>query len=347
MLQDYARNHILFGLVPAFFIAGAITTGIRKETVSRYFSSSKKIVPYAVASVSGVLLTVCSCTVLPMFSGIYKRGAGLGPAVAFLYSGPAINVLAIVLSFKVLGTQMGAARAVGSILFSILIGILMHLIYRGDDINRADDTGFNTAEQVPGQKPLHRTVLFLMVLILIMLCLGISSALGSVCRYKWLFAALLAAVLVTMLIRWYDAGERVAWVKSSLSFIEQIVPLLLAGILLSGFLLGRPGHDGVIPSEWIESMVGGNSIRANIIASFIGALMYFCTLVEIPVVQGLIGSGMGKGPALSLLLAGPALSLPNMLVVMKIMGIKKTMTYVFLVVVLAALSGVFFGRLAG
>lgn len=140
-------------------------------------------------------------------------------------------------------------------------------------------------------------------------------------------------------------GELGDWFEQSWSFAKQILPLLLIGVLIAGFLLGRPGHEGVIPSEWISAAVGGNSLQANLFASVFGAFMYFATLTEIPILQGLLGNGMGQGPALALLLAGPALSLPNMLVIRSIIGTKKTIIFVSLVVVMSTISGMIFGTI--
>lgn len=352
MLQEYAREHVLFCLIPAFFIAGAIANFISQGAVIKYFGSgAKKWVAYTVASVSGTILAVCSCTVLPLFAGIYKKGAGLGPAVAFLYSGPAINVLAIILTARVLGWQLGLARAIGAVLFAIVIGLIMAAIYRKEEVNRTK--GNMAADQEELGRSGAQNLLYFITLVLIL----IFAAWGkpeqdvgffmAVFNVKWYLTAALLVLLTFIQIRWFKSVERVTWVQSSWDFAKQILPLLFAGVLVAGLLMGRPGMDaGLIPSQYVSAVVGGNSLAANFIASIIGAFMYFATLTEIPIIQGLVGSGMGQGPALALLLAGPALSLPNMLVIRSVMGTKKTMVFVALVVVFATISGMIYGYIA-
>lgn len=354
-------------------------------------SGASPWIAYPVASVSGTILAVCSCTVLPLFGGIYRRGAGLGPATAFLYSGPAINVLAIILTARVLGVEMGVARAVGAVLFSVVIGMAMHLLFRervdaaASAPAAAGDTG------APDGRPLWQTAFTFAVLvgILVFANWGAPSGTGgffeAVYSAKWIITGVLSATLAILLVRWLrvawgrvlvaslpvlplavafpghpvlpfsagvlglsavtstDRGEAREWFAASWEFAKQILPLLLFGVLVSGVLLGRPGHEGLIPSEWVASAVGGNSVGANLFASVVGAFMYFATLTEVPILQGLLGSGMGKGPALALLLAGPALSLPSMLVIRSILGTRKTAVYVMLVVVMATLSGLIYG----
>lgn len=352
MLGDYARQHVLLCLVPAMFIAGAITVFLNQQSVMRYLGpDAKKPVAYGVAAVSGAILAVCSCTVLPLFKGIYKKGAGLGPAVAFLYSGPAINILAIVLSAKVFGIRLGAARAVGAVLFSVIIGLLMALIFRKDDLKRAADARlFAAPDEKPPRNLLQMSVyMFSMVGILVFAnwasSKGGSGAWDLIYREKWWITGAFALLLAFTLIRWFKKEELGTWVVATRDFSIQILPLLFAGVLVSGFLLGRPGNEALIPSRWITGLLGGNSILANFIASIGGALMYFATLTEVPIVQGLLGAGMGQGPALALLLAGPSLSLPSILVISGELGWAKTLVYVGLVVVLSTGAGMLFGAL--
>lgn len=392
LTQWYAREHVLLCLIPAFFIAGAIGAFVRQESVIRYLGPrAHKSLAYGVASISGSVLAVCSCTVLPLFAGIYRMGAGLGPATAFLYSGPAINVLAIILTARVLGIELGIARAVGAVVFSVVIGLSMQLIFRKEELHR--QTTMSDLPEIGPQRPLWHTVVFfgLQVAILIFATwseadnqVGFWSAIGHA---KWYLTSAAAIGLGVVLIRWLratawkvavgsvvvvvmvivahqqplipfavglaalawitatDPGESGEWFEQSWGFAKQIMPLLLAGVLVAGFLLGRPGEEALIPSHWIASVVGGNGLGANLFAAVIGAFMYFATLTEVPILQGLIGSGMGKGPALALLLAGPALSLPSMLVIGQILGVRKTIVYVTLVVVMSALSGLVFGAL--
>lgn len=348
LLQDYARQHVILCLIPAFFIAGAISVFVSQASVIKYFGpQARKLLAYSVASVSGSILAVCSCTVLPLFAGIYTRGAGIGPATAFLYSGPAINVLAIILTAKVLGARLGVARAVGAVAFSIAIGLLMHLIFGRE--RQAAREGFATVPDAPGERPLAKTGAYfaVMVAILVFINWGKSDPALAVWyfiyRIKWLLGAVLALVLAWMLVRWFRKDELRDWTFSTWVFAKQIFPLLFAGVLVSGFLLGRPGHEGIVPSRWVEHLVGGNSLGANLFAAVAGALMYFATLTEVPILQGLIGAGMGQGPALTLLLAGPALSLPSMLVIRQVMGTRRALVYIALVVVMSTIAGMIFG----
>jgi len=354
MLQEYAREHVLTCLIPAFFIAGAIAVFVSQASVLKYFgATANKILSYSVASVSGTVLAVCSCTVLPLFAGIYMRGAGIGPATAFLYSGPAINVLAIVLTARILGWQLGLARAVGAVLFAVIVGLLMALFFRKDDATR-------TAGQIylPDQEQRGRTLtqdaLFMLTMVLILVfaafakpAAGESGIWPFIFAVKWYITAALLIILGLMLKRWFRKEERLTWVQSTWGFMKQIFPLLAGGVLVAGFLLGRPGYPALIPEHYIQSLVGGNSLWANLFASVAGALMYFATLTEVPILQGLIGSGMGQGPALSLLLAGPALSLPNMLVLFGVMGVRKTLTFCAIIVVLSTIAGMIFGSIVG
>jgi hypothetical protein len=350
MLHEYAREHVILCLVPALFIAGAVAVFISKDAVIKYFGpKAKKWIAYSVAAVSGSILAVCSCTVLPLFAGIYKKGAGLGPATAFLYSGPAINVLAIVITARVLGTEMGIARALGAILFSIIIGLLMHLIFRKEESDNKDENMFTHENE--DSRPLWKYAIyfFSMVALLVFANWGKPMEPNGIWAYifnmKWIVSGIFLAIVLYITFFWLKKDERLEWVDSTWTFGKQILPLLFFGVLIAGLLLGRPNYEGLIPSIWVERLVGGNSIGANLFASIAGAFMYFATLTEVPILQGLLGAGMGKGPALALLLAGPALSLPNMLVIRQVMGTKKTSVYVSLVVVMATISGIIFGTL--
>jgi uncharacterized membrane protein YraQ (UPF0718 family) len=348
LVKWYAREHVLLCLVPAFFIAGAISVFVSQASVMKYLGAkANKILAYGVASVSGTILAVCSCTVLPLFAGIYKMGAGLGPACAFLYSGPAINVLAIILTARILGFKLGIARAVGAIAFSVIIGLLMHLIYRKEEIQKADNAMVLPEDEK--SRPLWQNGLYFASMVAILVFAnwakpidsgGVWAAIYSV---KWIITAVSLVALIVFLAMWLSKKDLTEWTSSTWTFSKQILPLLLAGVLASGFLLGTPSGEGVIPSKWVSAAVGGNSFRANFFASVVAAFMYFATLTEVPIVQGLISAGMGKGPALALLLAGPALSLPSMLVLRSIMGTQKTIVFVSLVVVMATICGMFFG----
>ncbi|MCK5126390.1 MAG: permease [candidate division Zixibacteria bacterium] len=389
LTQWYAREHVLLCLVPAFFIAGAIGVFIGQASVMKYLGPrAKKYIAYPVASVAGSILAVCSCTILPLFAGIYRMGAGLGPAVAFLYSGPAINIMAIILTARILGFELGVARAVGAVIFSIVIGLIMQFIYRREESAKAAEAVIPDEDS---SRNLLQTAIYFAVMIGILIFATwskpeeVTGLWASIYANKWIVVSFLGGVLGLILINWFkivwwkilfiaippvilwgffpeapalsftsaviglsvitgtakdETGE---WFAQSWDFAKKIMPLLFYGVLVAGLLLGRPGHQGLIPNEWIAAAVGGNSIAANLFASVAGAFMYFATLTEVPILQGLIGSGMGKGPALALLLAGPALSLPNMLVIKSVMGLKKTVVYVFLVVIMSTISGIVYG----
>lgn len=405
LVKWYTREHVILCLLPAFFIAGVISVFVSKASVIKYFGArAKKWVAYSVASVSGTILAVCSCTVLPLFSGIHKRGAGLGPAIAFLYSGPAINILAIILTARILGFEMGVARIIGSVSFSIIIGMLMSLIYRKEEKAKREEQ--MNIVPAPEKRPVWQTSIHFFTLVLILvfanwgkpgegnttgtwyfiwhykwwitaffsIVLGYSLIKILKIKWQWVLGALLVTVLSVVLsnhlilsdklrplvpmlvgmialavITIYDKTdkENKAWMLATWGFAKQILPLLAVGVVTAGFLLGST-HDGkaiagVIPGEWITALVGGNSVFSNFFASVVGAFMYFATLTEVPILQGLIASGMGKGPALALLLAGPSLSLPNMLVIRGVIGTQKTVVYVSLVVVMATISGIIYG----
>jgi len=351
MLQDYAREHVLFCLVPALFIAGAISYFISQQAVLKYFGGgAKQWVAYLIGSISGAILAVCSCTVLPLFGGIYKRGAGLGPAIAFLYSGPAINILAIALTARVLGWELGVARAVGAVIFALVIGLLMALLFRREEKERIANARKLIAQISAEKRSSLQTLLYFATLVLILVFAAWGKPAESagfwfmIYGVKWHLTAILLVLLSLMLWRWFEKEELASWVDATWFFTKQIIPLLFAGVLVAGFLMGRPDADtGIIPAHYIAQVVGGNSLLANFIASIAGAFMYFATLTEVPILQGLLGSGMGKGPALALLLAGPALSLPNMLVIIRLIGAKKALTFVGLVTIMATFTGWLYG----
>jgi uncharacterized membrane protein YraQ (UPF0718 family) len=353
LLRWYAREHVILCLVPAFFIAGAISVFVRQGTVMKYLGpAAKKLVAYPVAAVSGSILAVCSCTVLPLFASIHKRGAGLGPASAFLYAGPAVNVLAIILTARVLGPELGIARAVGATTFAVVIGLLMQLSFRKEEAARqAEGLVIMPDEESP--RSLWQDGLYFAAMIGVLVfanwarpAAGDAGIWAAIHSAKWVVTGLFGLLLAALVWRWFDKDELVDWTESSWTFAKQIMPLLFAGVVVAGFLLGGPeGGQGVIPSDWVGSMVGGNSLSANLFASVAGAFMYFATLTEVPILEGLIGAGMGKGPALALLLAGPALSLPNMLVIRSVLGTKKTMAFIGLVVVLSTIAGLVYGSI--
>ncbi len=332
-LNEYILQHTLFCLIPAFFIAGAISAFLNQESVMRYFGpQAKKPVAYGVASVSGAILAVCSCTVLPIFMGIYKKGAGLGPAIAFLYSSPAINILAMAYSVHLLGYDLGVARIVAAVALASFIGLIMAAIFRKEEAERAAGA-FAYGTDPP--RPTYQTLLYFGVMIAI-LVYG-TARIPSTAKY--LGEAVLVAVLVFLVARWFKKEEIKEWMSETWRMTKMLVPVLLLGVFLVGIIIE------VLPPEWIARFVGGNSVKSNAIASVSGALMYFATLTEVPIVKGLLDLGMGKGPALALLLAGPALSLPSMLVLIRILGFKKALTYILLVCVSAMGVGLLFGAI--
>jgi len=352
MLQEYAREHVLTCLIPAFFIAGAISVFVSQASVLKYFGpQAKKILSYSVASVSGSILAVCSCTVLPLFAGIYMRGAGIGPASAFLYSGPAINVLAIVMTAKVLGWKLGLARAVGAVLFAFLVGIMMAVLFRKEEQQRSAGNIY-VPDSEEGDRGILKEGIYMLNLVLILIFAAFarpqdpsSIVWNAIFSAKWYVTAGLTITLGLILKSWFRQDELKTWVEATWGFMKQIFPLLGAGVLVAGFMLGRPGHQALIPEQYIQNLLGGNSLGANLFASVAGALMYFATLTEVPILQGLMGSGMGNGPALALLLAGPALSLPNMIVIAKVMGLKKALAFIITIVILSTIAGMIYGAI--
>jgi uncharacterized membrane protein YraQ (UPF0718 family) len=347
----YAREHVLLCLVPAFFIAGGIAVFLDQAAVMRYLGpTANRLVAYGVAAVSGSILAVCSCTVLPLFAGIHKRGAGLGPATAFLYSGPAINVLAIILTARVLGWQLGLARAVGAVLFSIVVGLAMNAIFRESAPTSDGPNPATLADDA--SRSTWRTVSWLVAMVGILVFANWGrpqtdqGAWATVYENRWWVVGIFGIALLATLSRGFSRDELGGWIGESWGFAKQILPLLLLGVLAAGLLLGRPdGGQGLIPDSWVQRSVGGEGFLPTLFASVAGAFMYFATLTEIPILDGLLRSGMGNGPALALLLAGPALSLPNMLVIRSVMGTRKTVTYVILVVVLSTIAGLVYGNL--
>ena len=330
-LLEYLQAHVVTCLVPAFFIAGAIAVFVSKQSVLKYFGAeAKKTISYSVASVSGTILAACSCTVIPLFAGIYRRGAGIGPATAFLYSGPAINILAIVFTARVLGFKVGAARAVMAVVMAVVIGLVMAFLYK--DENRKEVKSLKMQDE---KGSTLRNGLFFLDLVLI-LVIGASKLENTV---KWPAIFVLLLVLVFIVVKWQDRSDTDMWFSETWNLAKMIFPYLVVGVFVAGVM------KEVLPPEYVSKYVGGNSVSANLIASVAGAFMYFATLTEVPIVESLMSLGMGEGPELALLLAGPALSLPNMLAIRQVLGTKKTLTYIGLVVVFATVSGIVYGEI--
>ena len=339
-LKEYLTLHILTCLVPAFFLAGAIASLLSKESLLKYLGmGAKRYISYTIAATSGCLLAVCSCTVLPLFAGIYKRGAGIGPATAFLYSAPAINILAMVYTAQAIGYDLGVARAVAAILLSIIIGLGMALVFE----MRTRETTFEPIQTPPASQSTDKkrpNYMLPSIFILLIAILVIGPY-----KLSWgiKLPTLISLIILTVALssKWLTKDEQKEWMGETWFLIKMIVPLLLAGVFVAGIIID------LIPIWVIQTYLGGNSITSNAIASVSGALMYFATLTEVPIVGMLLSSGMGRGPALTLLLAGPALSLPNMIVIGKIMGAKRTFLYMLLVVTMAIISGMTFGYMIG
>lgn len=324
---DYLSAHVLTCLVPAFFIAGAIGVFVSQASVLKYFGAqAKRILSYGVASVSGTILAVCSCTVLPLFSGIYQRGAGIGPATAFLYSGPAINVLAIVYSARLLGLDLGAGRAIGAIVFSVVIGLIMAFLFRKDEKEKMEQA--MALGILEGGKKGYVLLIYFASLVGILIFAS---------QKRWILTGFSFLVLFVTLRLWYDKEEIKEWLVATWGFVKLITPWLLLGVFAAGVI------KALIPETLIQQWLGGNSLRSNLIASVFGALMYFATLTEVPIIKAFLDMGMGRGPALALLLAGPALSLPSMIVIIRVIGAKKGLTYIGLVVIMATMTGMGFG----
>jgi uncharacterized membrane protein YraQ (UPF0718 family) len=331
-VKEYLALHVLLCLIPAFFLAGAIASLFSRESVLRYFGAdAPKYISYSVASVSGVLLAVCSCTVLPLFAGIYKRGAGIGPATTFLFSAPAINLLAIVYTAKILGFEIGAARVVAAVSMSIVIGLVMAMIFKSEDKARVRAVTSALENEI---NPVHQAGLF--VLLLAILVLG-----GIIDTWIWRGFVLGPLVLLTVYVskKWFDDEQIHDWMHETWDLTKKIFPLLLVGVFFAGMIIQ------IIPSNLVVQFVGGNSVQSNFIASVAGALMYFATLTEVPIIDSLMKLGMGTGPVLAMLLAGPALSLPNMIVINQVLGFKKAMTYIILTVITATIAGLVAGNI--
>lgn len=397
MLQWYARNHTLACVLPALFIAGAVITFLSKEAVLRHLGpKSGKVMAYTVASVSGTILAVCSCSVLPIFAGIYAIGAGIGPAAAFLYSGPALNILAIFLTARVLGFEIGVARAIGAIVFGLIIGLIMSGVFRKDEQQRVE-RAVAMPDPAPPRRALWQTMLYFGCLLALLvfsdwynpgnvvvhtrdgaeipavvmqetrdelviqvdrpvaaLKVGdrislakseidhVSEEQGwimSVYRGKWLLTAAMGLLVLLMVWRWFERDELRQWMHNTWEFAKLLIPLLFGGVFLVGFL------GALLPDEQVARLVGDNSVASNLAASMVGCLFYFATLTEIPILQALMERGMHAGPALALLLAGPALSLPSLLVIGSVIGARKTAVFSLLVIVMATIVGIVYGSL--
>ncbi|MFH1320151.1 MAG: permease [Bacteroidota bacterium] len=397
LLQWYARNHTLACVVPALFIAGAIITFLSQDAVLKYLGpKANKPLAYSVASVSGIILAVCSCSVLPMFAGIYKLGAGLGPATAFLYSGPAINIMAIFLTARVLGFEIGLARAIGAIVFAVIVGLLMFAIFRKAEKDRTEGIGFAETEN-KSTRPVWKTA-FLMASMVLFLVFSdwfnpgnvivyqangekfkaivlhemqdqvrfqldadyndrkkgekitllktdikkienVKSWVITIHQIRWYLAGLMGLFVLLMVIFWVPKDEFNLWMNNTWDFTKMLVPLLFGGVFVVGFI------SELIPEAVVAGYVGDNSLFANFFASIIGAFMYFATLTEIPITEALMKLGMHKGPVMALLLAGPALSLPSILIIGKVLGWKKTFVFITLVVIMATTTGIIFGMI--
>jgi hypothetical protein len=408
LLQWYARNHTLACVVPALFIAGAITTFLSKEGVLKHLGpKANKAEAYSVASVSGTVLAVCSCSVLPMFAGIYRIGAGLGPAACFLYAGPAINVLAVFLTARVLGFELGVARVIGAVVFGVIVGLIMALLFRKSEEKRTEAT-MAMPDPPAAKRPLWQSASLLAAMIAFLvfsdwfnpgdkhveLASGtkfeatlqyetlseydlrlkepwqerrhnspevvIDHQPGEVVRIekaaiasiedvdtwvtrihhnRWYLAGAMGVLVVLLSFSWLNKAEFMEWMGNTWTFSKLLIPLLFGGVFVVGFL------GALLPEKQVAALVGDNSLMSNLVASVVGCLFYFATLTEIPILEALMNSGMASGPALALLLAGPALSIPSILVIRSILGNTKTLAFCLLVVVMATVAGMGYGAL--
>lgn len=338
-VSDYLAQHTLTCLIPAFFIAGAIGAFVKKDAILKYFGPDvKRYLSYGIASISGTVLAVCSCTILPLFAGIYKKGSGIGPATAFLYAGPAINVLAIVYTAQVLGYDLGLARALFAICMSVVIGLIMAALFKKHDEDVRSKTTMMFSSQ--GGRSFKIDLLFFVLLVAILLAgTGIKEW-----TYK-LSAILMLVIFVSyLLIYYFDRVEVTDWGYETWDLTKKIFPILIAGTFFVGVI------SYFLPPETFRPYLGGNSILANLFGAVIGAILYMPTLLEVPIIGTTFGYSqgvMGPGPALALLLAGPAVSLPSIAVLYRIMGLKKTAAYIGLVVVFSTAAGIVYGNIVG
>jgi uncharacterized membrane protein YraQ (UPF0718 family) len=356
ILQEYLSAHVLTCLVPAFFIAGAIAVFVSKKGIIKYFGAqTKKYISYSVASISGAVLAVCSCTVLPLFMGIYRRGAGIGPATSFLFAGPAINILAIILTARVLGFNIGLARVIGAVGMSIVIGLLMAFIFRKEEKEKKNNDMFIEQGDEKTNRPLKISILFFILLALI-LVIGATSSEYLSWISKFAIVYIITIFISIILIFYYTRNEVKQWGYETWDLTKKILPILLIGVFIVGIIGGVAAYfiSGTDPANAVgvaaAPYIGGNNIFACFFASIIGAILYMPTLLEVAIVGNLFGysSGlMGGGPALALLLAGPSLSLPNMIVITRVLGMKKAFIYICLVIIIATFVGFFYGMIGG
>jgi hypothetical protein len=328
MLQEYARQHVLLCLVPAFFIAGTITVMLKKEAILKLLGpNAKRIISYPIAAISGGILAVCSCTILPLFGGIYKKGAGIGPATTFLFSGPAINIAAIFLTARVLGWNIGLARLIATITAAILIGLIMEFLYQekgsGDFINFE-----NGSDSTKG-----------IIFFLLQLSFLIIGGLKINIKVKTFSMVSIAIIITLMAVFAFRKDETKTWLEETWDFSKKILPYLFIGVFFAGII------TKLLPENIVTSLLGNNNFLSTFVASIIGMFMYFATLTEVPIVQALTELGMAKGPTLALLMAGNSLSLPSMIVITKLFGKKKAFTYFSLVVVFSTIFGLIYGNI--
>jgi uncharacterized protein len=319
----------LISLFIAFSISGAIIVFMSQGAVLKHMGpNAKPIKAYGVASVSGVILAVCSCSVLPMFASIRKKGAGIGPAIAFLFSGPAINILALTLTFTDIGVDIALARVIGAFVLSFIIGFIMFLIYHKSEERNLNAAIFNIHEDTPNLKTWQKTLFF--ATLFAILIFGVYQPLPTI---------IFIVFLILQLVLFFKLEDIKKWGKETYLLAKKILPLFVIGIFFAGIV------SSLITTEMLSVFVGSNTYISNIIASVTGAFMYFATLTEVPIVSALLANGMHKGPATALLLAGPSLSLPNMIVISKVIGIKRALTYITLVIVFAAFVGLIAGAI--
>ena len=332
-LKEYIALHVLTCLIPAFLLAGAMVRFISKEAIIKYLgSSTNKLKSFSLASLASFFIAACSCTVIPVASGIYYQGAGVGAAFIFLWVAPAANILAIIYTGSILGTRMVISRIIAALLMAFVVGMVMSFIFRKEETKRIQNfTGANTGI-------IAKKDLILLILILASLLSPNYIIQKGPYSHKVIVWLVASVIMFMYAFKVKPLDEIKKWLKESLWFVRIIFPLLLLGVFIVG-VIGR-----LLPQDIIQRWLGGSGILASFLATVMGQIMYFATMTEAPFVDTLMKLGMGKGPALALLLTGPGMSLPNMLAIAKVFGLKKASVYILLVMILGTFVGWFFGN---
>ena len=329
-IKEYVALHVITCLIPAFLLAGAMITFISRDTVIRYMGfEAKKSVAFPLAAISGIFLAVCSCTVIPIAAGIYRRGGSIGPAFILLWTAPATNLLALIYTGAILGMDVAAVRVVAAVSTAFIVGLVMMYAFAGEEKERSSAKDHSVQQgRIMGREDI-------VILILLLLTLLLPNYLGVGGPYLHKVAIFLVALGVTLAYVYSkkETDEIKEWLHETWWFVRLIFPMLMVGVFIVGII------GAILPEDWITNYLGGSGISPTFLASLIGAVSYFATLTEAPFVHTLMELGMGKGPALALLLAGPGLSLPNMVVITRVFGFKKAAIYITITVILATIAG--------